>query len=250
MRLTPLGAREVLVCAAVFCVGAIVCISLFRQYNSYFYLLPVCILAILFAWVLWFFRDPPRQVPSGPGIIVSPADGVVTHLDTAAEPDYINGDALRCSIFLSIFDVHLNRAPAAGKVEFVRFRPGTFFDARREESLTKNQNQDIGIKSSEPDMPSKMVVRQSTGAIARRIVCPVSEGMDVRRGEKYGMIKFGSRTTLFLSRDAALEWKVAVGDTVKAGETILATVASRSSLPASAPSSAPEPSSSHTGEKP
>lgn len=224
MRLTPLGTREVLVCAAIFCIGAIVFISLFRYYNSYWYLLPVLVLAILFGWVLWFFRDPPRQVPTEPGIIVSPADGVITHLDTAEEADYIQGDALRCSIFLSIFDVHLNRAPAEGKVEFVCFRPGEFFDARREESLTKNQNKDIGIRTTEPGMPSKMVVRQSTGAIAKRIVCPVQEGREVRRGEKYGMIKFGSRTTLFLSNDAVVEWRVAIGDKVRAGETVLATV--------------------------
>lgn len=224
MQLTPMGSREVLASAAVFCVGAIVFISLYRQSGSYWYFLPLAVLGLLFAWVLWFFRDPPREVPSEPGLVVSPADGVVTHLDIAPEPDYIGGDAARCSIFLSVFDVHLNRAPAPGKIEFTRFRPGTFFDARREESLTKNQNQDIGLAITEAGLPSKMVVRQSTGAIARRIVCPVTEGMELRRGEKYGMIKFGSRTTLFLSRDAEVEWLVKPGDTVRAGKTVLATV--------------------------
>lgn len=231
MRLTPMGAREILICAVVFCLGAIVLISLFRHYNSGWFLAPVAILAILFGWVLCFFRDPPRQVPDEPHLILCPADGVITHLDTAEETDYIQGTALRCSIFLSIFDVHLNRVPAAGKIEFVKFRPGSFFDARNPESLTKNQNQDIGIKTSEHGMPAKMIVRQSTGAIARRIVCPVTEGMDVRRGEIYGMIKFGSRTTLFLSQDANVEWKVAVGDKVKAGETVLAVVAGQKTAP-------------------
>lgn len=224
MPLTPLGAREVAISAGVFCIGTIICISLFRQSDSYWYLAPILPLAIVFAWVLMFFRDPQRTVPQQQGVVVSPADGTVTHLDTAPEPDYIGGDTARCSIFLSIFNVHINRAPAPGKIEFTRFRPGAFFDARREESLVKNQNQDIGIAVTEPGLPGKMVVRQSTGAIARTIVCPVTEGMSLRRGEKYGMIKFGSRTTLFMSRDAEIEWMVKVGDAVKAGETILAVV--------------------------
>ncbi len=224
MPLTPWGAREVGISAAVFCVGAIVFISLSRQNDSWWYLVPLAPLALMFGWVLWFFRDPPRTVPATAGVIVSPADGTVTHLDVAAEPDYIRGDAARCSIFLSIFSVHINRAPAPGRIEFIKFRPGEFFDARREESLVKNQNQDMGLAVSEPGLPGKMVVRQSTGAIARTIVCPVREGMTLRRGEKYGMIKFGSRTTLFLSRDVDIEWKVSVGDAVKAGETVLAVV--------------------------
>jgi phosphatidylserine decarboxylase len=210
--------------AAVFCVGAIVCITLYRQSDSLWYLLPLVPLALLFGWVLWFFRDPPRKVPAQPGVIVSPADGTITHLDFAPEPDYIGGDAARCSIFLSIFSVHINRAPAPGTIEFAKFRPGDFFDSRREESLVKNQNQDIGLAVSEAGLPGKMVVRQSTGAVARTIVCPVRKGMALRRGEKYGMIKFGSRTTLYLSRDVAVRWVVNVGDAVKAGETVLAVV--------------------------
>ncbi len=224
MSLTPLGAREIGLAGGVFCLGAIVFISLFRQTGSGWYLLPVFLLALLFAWVLWFFRDPKRVIPREPGLIVAPADGTVTHLDEAPEPDYIGGRALRCSIFLSIFSVHLNRAPAAGKIEFLRFRPGAFHDARSPESLDKNQNQDLGLQTSEAGMPARMVVRQSTGAIARRIICPVKTGMELRRGEKYGMIKFGSRTTLFLSPEANLAWKVKVGDAVKAGETVLAVV--------------------------
>lgn len=224
MPLTPLGAREVGIGAAVFCVGAIIFISLFRQSGSYWHLLPILPLAVLFVWVLWFFRDPQRRIPAEAGVIVSPADGVVSHLDTTREEEYIGGDALRCSIFMSVFNVHINRSPAAGTVEFVKFRPGEFFDARREESLVKNQNQDTGIRTSEPGMPSKMVVRQSTGAIARTIVCPVREGMTLRRGEKYGMIKFGSRVTLMMSPDANIEWRVRVGDAVRGGETVLAVV--------------------------
>lgn len=231
MRLTPWGAREIAIGAAIMCVSAIVLITCYRHYNSYWFLTPLVPLVAVFLWMLWFFRDPPRVVPTDPGVIVSPADGTITHVDEADEPDYIGGKARRCSIFLSIFSVHINRAPAPGKVEFTKFRPGGFFDARREESLVKNQNQDIGMACSTEGLPRKMVVRQSTGAIARNIVCPVQTGTELRRGEKYGMIKFGSRTTLFLSMDAEVEWKVKVGDPVKAGETVLAVVKGKTAAP-------------------
>jgi len=219
-----MGAKEIIIGASVFIVSTIILVFCCKRFGTCLYLVPIIPLAIVFLWVLWFFRDPHRVVPQTPGVIVSPADGTITHLDETDEPDYIGGEARRCSIFLSIFSVHLNRAPAEGKVEFVKFRPGDFFDARREESLVKNQNQDLGIATTETGMPSKMVVRQSTGAIARNIICPVAVGAALKRGEKYGMIKFGSRTTLFLSKDADVEWKVKIGDAVKAGETVLAVV--------------------------
>lgn len=224
MPFTMWGARELGIGAVVFAVASAVCLALFRYSGSAWWLAALLPLALVFGWMLWFFRDPARTVPTEPGLIVSPADGTVTHLDKAEEPDYIGAEALRCSIFLSIFSVHLNRAPADGRVAFLQHRPGAYFDARSEESLTKNENQDLGIATMEPGMPSKMVVRQSTGAIAKRIVCPVELGSNVKRGEKYGMIKFGSRTTLFLSADAHVEWLVKVGDKVKAGETVLARV--------------------------
>lgn len=227
MPFTPWGAKEVSLAALVFATAAVVCAALFRAYHSWWLFAPLIPLGALSGWVLWFFRDPPRAVPDAPGVIVSPADGTVTHLDMAEEPDYIGGAARRCSIFLSIFNVHLNRSPARGTVEFVRFRPGEFLDARLEESLAKNQNQDVGIACGEEGYPSRMLVRQSTGAIARRIVCPVEPGRELGRGEVYGMIKFGSRTTLYVSPDAEISWQVKVGDAVQAGRTVLATVTAR-----------------------
>lgn len=227
MRLTPHGSPQIITSAVVFVLFSFIFYNLYRYYGQSWYLVPIPFLAAVFVWTLAFFRDPDRTVPQEPGVIVSPADGTVTHLDTADEPDYIGGAAQRCSIFLSIFNVHINRAPAAGMVEFKQFRPGAFHDARSEDSLTKNQNQDIGIRTSEPGLPAKMLVRQSTGAIARTIVCPVNKGFELRRGEKYGMIKFGSRTTLMMSPDVKVEWRVKIGDPVKAGETVLAVVANR-----------------------
>lgn len=224
MPLTPLGARELKWSVILLCLAVLILYNLYRFYGSIWFLVPIPVLLLVFAWVVWFFRDPERVVPATPGVIVSPADGTVTHIDTAMEPDYIGGEALRCSIFLSIFDVHLNRTPVVGTVEYIKARPGVFFDARREESLVKNANLDIGMKTEEPGFPSKVVVRQSAGAIARRIVCHARIGMRIARGVRYGMIKFGSRTTLFLSKDAKVEWKVKIGDKVRAGETVLAVV--------------------------
>ncbi len=122
------------------------------------------------------------------------------------------------------FDPHINRSPAAGRVEFLQYRPGAFYDARSKNSLTKNENQDVGIRTSEPGFPVKVLIRQSSGAIARRIVCRANKDMVLRRGQKYGMIKFGSRTTLFLPADSRVEWRVKIGDRVKAGETVLCSV--------------------------
>ncbi|MDR0363030.1 MAG: phosphatidylserine decarboxylase [Planctomycetota bacterium] len=224
MSLTNYGIREILLGLGAFFLFTLSCVLFAKTHGNPWVYAAIIPLAVLFVWLLYFFRDPLRVVPDGPGLIVSPADGVVTHVDTADEPDFIGGTALRCSIFLSIFNVHLNRAPVSGAVAFLKFRKGVFYDARNEQSLAKNQNQDVGLLPSEPGMPQKIVVRQSTGAIARRIVCPVTMGSTLERGEKYGMIKFGSRTTLFLSQDAKIEWLVKKGDKVKAGDTVLARI--------------------------
>lgn len=222
MPFTFWGLREMTASAVVYIFMAALLVFFSRLFGVLWPMWFAVPFGAILLWVFWFFRDPARTIPDGPGLVVSPADGVVTHLDEAEEPDFIGGRAGRCSIFLSVFDVHLNRSPVSGKVKFVRSRDGAFFDARREESLTKNQNRDVGIVCGEPGLPSKALVRQSTGAIARNIVCPVEPDRVLARGERYGMIKFGSRTTLFLSPDREVDWKVKVGDKVKAGETILA----------------------------
>ncbi|MDR2391239.1 MAG: phosphatidylserine decarboxylase [Planctomycetota bacterium] len=224
MAVTPYGKREIALGSGVFVLLSLASILAWRHYESVWPLFPLGILVPLFFWLLWFFRDPDRTIPGELGLIVSPADGTVTHIDEVNEPEFIGGPTWRLSIFLSVLDVHLNRAPASGRVEFLKFRPGAFFDARREESLIKNQNQDMGLMTDEKGFPSRLLIRQSSGAIARNIVCPVSTGAKLARGERYGMIKFGSRTTLFVSRDAEVEWLVRRGDRVKAGETALARV--------------------------
>lgn len=226
MRITSYGAKEFVICAVTFLLCFAVCLILVFQSGSNLFFLPICLLTVVFGWVVWFFRDPSRVIPVSPGLIISPADGIITHLDEADEPDFIGGKSPRCSIFLSIFDPHINRAPVSGRIEFLQFRPGSFHDARSEDSLTKNENQDVGLVPNEAGFPSKVLVRQSSGAIARRIVCQGKVGQDLTRGEQYGMIKFGSRTTLFIAPDTRIEWRVKIGDRVKAGETVLAIVPS------------------------
>ena len=223
MRLTAYGTGTVLACLGLAVAAAAACYGAGWWAEWPFLAWLGLIPAILFLWVLWFFRDPDRTVPDGAGLLVSPADGTVTHIDKVEEPDFIQGPAWRCSIFLSVFDVHLNRAPAGGTVSYLRHKAGRFVDARREDSAHLNEFQDLGLLADDPAFGERILVRQTAGKIARRIVCPAKEGDRLARGERYGMIRFGSRTTVFLTASVNPAWRVKAGDKVKAGETILAT---------------------------
>jgi phosphatidylserine decarboxylase len=183
---------------------------------------PFLVLAFL---VAWFFRDPERVIPSGPGILVSPADGVVADIETVPEPDYIGGEALRIGIFLSPLNVHVNRSPAAGVVGHRAYRAGRFLAAYDRRAVEENEACALGIALDAPGgrPPVRVVVRQVVGAAARRIVCPVEPGTRLAAGERYGMIKFGSRTELWVPVAAGFECRVKVGDRVSGGSTILGT---------------------------
>ena len=172
-------------------------------------LLPV-LLALFF---LWFFRDPERRIPAGPGEIVSPADGVVTEaewIETAA------GSRLRLSIFLNVFDVHVNRAPVAGTVTAVEYREGAFLNAMKPESVIMNEQTLVVIDAGGYEVSYKQIA----GLLARRIVCKVKVGDRLERGQRVGMIKFGSRTDVLMPADAVP--KVRSGMRVRGGSTILA----------------------------
>jgi phosphatidylserine decarboxylase len=176
--------------------------------------------AALLAQLLYFFRDPPRRVPDSPEAIVSPADGTIVEVTRLNHYDYLDGPAVRIGIFLSIFNVHINRAPFAGTVVELHYQPGEFLNALKPESAIRNESMWIGF--AVPDFPqTRFAVRQISGAIARRIVCPLRPGQTVPRGQKFGMIKLGSRTELILPADAVeiLAWH---GDKVKAGSDIIA----------------------------
>ncbi len=177
---------------------------------------------LLAAWleVVWFFRDPERKVPDDPGALVSPADGTVTDIGEVEEPDYPGGRAFRIGIFLSVFDVHVNRTPRAGRVSRIQYFPGRFFDARRPEAA--RQNEQLWVDWEEPGSGRIVRVKQIAGLIAQRIVCWAKLGEIVEAGERYGMIKFGSRTEIYVPIEPGVEVPVKVGDQVYGAATMLA----------------------------
>ena len=174
-------------------------------------ILGVCMLAIV-----GFFRDPERTIPTGEGLIVSPADGkVVSIVDIKADPKF--GEAVaRVSIFLSPLDVHINRSPVTGKIEEVSYQRGKFLAAYKEEASAHNEQNALKLVD---DQGRTMGVVQIAGVVARRIVCRVKRGDNVKRGDRFGLIMFGSRTDAYLPRGCRIE--VTEGQRVKGGETIL-----------------------------
>jgi len=173
----------------------------------------VAVPVVLALFFLWFFRDPERAVPTGLGEIVSPADGVVT------EADWIEtalGSRLRLSIFLNVFDVHVNRSPVAGTVKTVEHREGAFLNAMKPESGLMNEQTLVVIDAGGYEVSYKQIA----GLLARRIVCTVKPGDRLERGQRVGMIKFGSRTDVLMPADALP--KVKVGERVRGGSSILA----------------------------
>jgi phosphatidylserine decarboxylase len=173
---------------------------------------------------VFFFRNPSRSVPSEPGILVSPADGTVRDIDRVVEGEFVRAPCVRIGIFLSIFDVHLNRAPSSGKVEWLCHRPGFHRDARHPAAGGENESNAIGILREDAGGPpeARILVRQVSGAIARRIVCPLEPSTFVARGGLLGMIKYGSRTELYIPEASGFQVRVRIGDKVKAGTTVVA----------------------------
>ena len=181
----------------------------------------VAALVIIGALIIWFFRDPKRVIPAGGGLVVSPADGKIVAIDEVAYDEFIDGPAVVIGIFLSIFNVHINRMPLAARVIGLRYRPGKYLNALRLESVRENEQ--LAVCMQENRAPyRRLVVRQIAGAIARRIVCWLKPGDDLERGQQFGMIKLGSRTELVLPREECLEVRVVLGQMVNAGSSILA----------------------------
>jgi phosphatidylserine decarboxylase len=172
--------------------------------------------AFLTFFVSWFFRNPARVIPQGPGLIVAPGDGKVIAIEEEFEPRYLKERSIRLTIFLNVFDVHINRIPCEGVVEDVQYQPGLFLVASKPEATIKNEQNALMIKTRQG---AKVLCVQVAGLIARRIVCWVSPKDRAVCGERFGLIRFGSRMDTFLPIGTAI--KVAVGDRVKGGETIL-----------------------------
>jgi phosphatidylserine decarboxylase len=173
-------------------------------------------------FVLWFFRNPTRVPPPGEHRLIAPADGTVWDIDELPEPTVIGGQARRVGIFLSVFDVHVNRSPCAGTVIHAAYRPGRFMDVRHPDCPDENEANTLGI-ACDPSVGKdiRIVVRQLAGLIARRIICTHGVGDHLTRGELYGMIRFGSRTELYVPMDRPHRVLVKKGDKVKGGETVL-----------------------------
>jgi phosphatidylserine decarboxylase len=187
------------------------------------------VLTLMWLEIVYFFRDPQRAIPQEPGAIVSPADGTVTHVEEIDEPDFPGGRALRISIFLSIFNVHVNRMPCAAEVIDVRYFPGAFLDARHAECAVRNEQ--LWIDAVEAGTNRPLRVKQISGAIARRIVCWLKPRDQLARGERIGMIKLGSRTDMLVPAAATAEVCARVGDKVRGGVTILARLSTQTPAP-------------------
>jgi phosphatidylserine decarboxylase len=173
---------------------------------------------LLAAFFLWFFRDPQRVIPSEPGLIVSPGDGLVTETVAISTLD---GPRQRISIFLSVFDVHVNRSPIAGVLSSVRYQKGQYLNAMNPESADRNEQNIATVRGDGIEITFKQIA----GLLARRIVFNLHEGDRVERGQRVGLIKFGSRVNVLLPADAEL--RVKVGDRVKGGSSVLAAINER-----------------------
>lgn len=176
------------------------------------------ILPVLLAcFFLWFFRDPDRTIPSGSGLIVSPGDGLVTETVVISTP---TGPRQRISIFLSVFDVHVNRAPISGVLSSVRYQTGKYLNAMNPECAECNEQNVVTVRGQGPDAGIEVTFKQIAGLLARRIVFPYSEGQTVARGQRVGLIKFGSRVDIVFPANAVV--RVKVGERVKGGASVLA----------------------------
>jgi phosphatidylserine decarboxylase len=174
---------------------------------------------LLVAFILYFFRDPDRDITPGDNLVLSPADGNVVQVKEVEEEYYIQGPAKQISIFLSPLDVHVNRLPVSGELEYLEYHPGGYHMAWDHRASALNERADFGIKHA---AGTRIFFRQITGFLARRIVYHIAEGDQLKAGDRFGMMKFGSRMDILIPAD--IEVDVKEGDKAVAGKTILATI--------------------------
>ena len=172
------------------------------------------VLLLLTLFVLWFFRNPQRETPEKETLVTSPADGRVIRIEEAVSEEQPGKTFLKVSIFMNIFNVHVNRIPYSGRVRFIRYRPGKFLSANLDKASALNERNTVMVQT---DDGREIITVQIAGLIARRIVCWLREGMQVRKGDRFGLIRFGSRLEVFLPLGSTI--LVEVGDRVRAGET-------------------------------
>jgi phosphatidylserine decarboxylase len=206
-------------------VGVVLLIVLVGSFLSWMYIdlrlvkfLMIGLLLLLLLFTLYFFRDPERTVPSGENIVIAPADGKIIQIAEVREDEFLHGEGIQISIFMSPLNVHVNRYPITGSVGYYRYYPGEFLVAFDDKASLRNERTHIGVARGE----FKVLFKQIAGFVARRIVAEVQVGDPAVAGARFGMIKFGSRVDVILPRSVRLN--VAVGQTTSAGETILASI--------------------------
>ena len=187
---------------------------------------------VLTVWCTYFFRDPDRMTPLGDNLVIAPADGLVQLIDRAAPPPELemgDDERTRIAIFMNVFNVHVNRSPVSGKVTKLAYRPGAFLDASLDKASTENERQSMRIKiagvKSRSAKKNEIAVSQIAGLVARRILCFVHEDQEMQAGERFGLIRFGSRCDVYLPKGSVP--LVAVGQSAIAGETVLADLKSK-----------------------
>ncbi len=174
------------------------------------------LLTVIALWVAYFFRDPERTGERGDKLIISPADGRISHIVEVDEPSFIHGRAIRISVFMNVFNVHVNRYPVSGRVRYLHYNPGKFLNAASEKSSLENEQMSVGIESN----GRRILVRQIAGLIARRIVTYSKDGDVAQQGTRFGLIRFGSRVDVFVPVGSKV--LVRIGDKPAAGTTVLA----------------------------
>ena len=179
------------------------------------------VLTVLALWVAYFFRDPERSGPRGERVVIAPADGKVVLIQEVDEPAFMGGPTKRVSIFMNVFNVHVNRYPVSGTVRYVKYNAGKFLNAAVEKSSLENEQMSVGIETP----GGRVLVRQIAGLIARRIVTYSKEGERVEQAQRMGLIRFGSRVDVFLPPEAII--RVKVGDITIAGTTVIAELPAR-----------------------
>jgi len=220
-KVTRYGLKIVII-ATVLALGLCAAVLAFVRFLPWW--ATVAILApdlVIYFWVLWFFRDPERDVPQDPGLFISPADGRIADITNIGPDSELGRDGVRIGVFMNIFNVHLTRCPVDGVVESIEHRPGLFLDVRDPHASERNESTTICLKYDHQGVEYPVVFRQIAGLVARRIVTDLSEGQAVTRGQRVGMIKFGSRLELLVPAELVGTVCVNIGQVSRGAETIL-----------------------------
>ncbi len=194
---------------------ALILFAAFSLTQNILSLVGTLIFLTLFTFLLFFFRDPERKTPEGENLILAPADGKIILIKPFDDLEFVGGGGTWVSVFMSLFDVHVNRAPISGMVKYVRYNPGKFFRAFKDKAALENEQTELGLENEQ----GRVILRQIAGIIARRIVCRLKQEDSVEAGDRFGMIRFGSRLDLFLPGN--VEVQVKLNHKVKAGESII-----------------------------